>query len=507
MWLWVLGIAAAHEVVVFGDSWAEGSGDELGAVIAGHGRADLSVDNRGVGGTTAMYWNDSAPTALADAVSANPDARWVWLSILGNDTFAHYAASEGQLAASRNEAELRELLDGLFAVHPDVQVAIFSYDYVNFELNAQCVLSAILYFPQLYAAGQLTTYEVNRIFERDVGEVQARVAADYPQVSHFTFWGALQADAGTVGAPNPLLPSPGSRMADCIHPTSAGYTVMHERLWDAYWDRSQPTAALTGPTEACVGEEAVFIDSSLGTDARRWTVDGAELGSEQVLRWPVQEGPQQVRLWVANGAWSDTELVTLTGVATAAPEVSGDQQICAGQSVTLSASVPVRWSPAASLDDADARRPVATPAETTTYVAASEGDCGGEAEVTVWVLPAPEIGALSGPERLAVEEVGRFEVEVPLGATVAWQGEGVVEAEGAAASVRWDQAGSYELVAVVTSEGGCEAEARWQVVVGDGGGGGAEEEQAAAGCGCAGGGPVVGWGLLAGLAWRRRRAR
>lgn len=51
----LLGAADAAQVVVFGDSWATSARDAFTDMFANNG-ADVTVDNRGVGGTFAQTW-------------------------------------------------------------------------------------------------------------------------------------------------------------------------------------------------------------------------------------------------------------------------------------------------------------------------------------------------------------------------------------------------------------------------------------------------------------------
>ncbi len=339
MW-WLLLSALASEVVVFGDSWAEGGGDELADVLAAHGRRDLAVENLGVGGTTAEYWNTTAPTALSDAVSANADAQIVWLSILGNDTFGYYAASQGASASARNEEELRALVGGLVAEHPDIVVLMLGYDYVNFEQSAECILTAAIYFPELVASGNFSTLAVNRIFEADVGEVVARVALDFPQLHHVPVWGTLQDAGGVVGAPVDWLPSPSSLMSDCIHPTSEGYRLVHEALWDGAFALPEPTAGLEVPEKVCVDDASFRLRStSADASAWRWNIDGEQIGTDEHLTPPTPApGLHTARLWVRNGAWTDSIEAPFEVVDHPTAAITpGSPVVCLGGSITLTA--------------------------------------------------------------------------------------------------------------------------------------------------------------------------
>ena len=45
---------------------------------------NLTVDDVAVGGTTAKHWAQKKD-ALKEAVDKNPDAKYIWLTISGND--------------------------------------------------------------------------------------------------------------------------------------------------------------------------------------------------------------------------------------------------------------------------------------------------------------------------------------------------------------------------------------------------------------------------------------
>lgn len=220
--------AWAEDVVVFGDSWAEFSGDELAETFIRNGHPEITVDNQGIGGTTAGYWA-AAPWALPYAVSLNSDAQWVWLSIGGNDVFGYYSSGQGAIAAESIDRDIRIMLDELFAYYPRMQVVMFAYDFVNFEQSVECIAMASVYMPGM------NTQAINETFLHDIGEVQKAIAADYPNVSFVDVWGTLQKAGGVPNAPNVQFPSPAAYMADCIHANDDGYRILHQALYDAYW--------------------------------------------------------------------------------------------------------------------------------------------------------------------------------------------------------------------------------------------------------------------------------
>ncbi|MDP2308899.1 MAG: SGNH/GDSL hydrolase family protein [Pseudomonadota bacterium] len=389
-----LGTAFGAEVVVFGDSWAEGAADELEEVLHDRGYSDIDVDPRGVGGTTAEYWAGTAPTALPDAVAANPDARWVWLSIGGNDLFAHYLAGNGANNAADFDTNLRRMLDALFAAHPDVKVVSFGYDFVNFEQSQECILTAWTYF-----GTSITTGQVNQYFLDQIGGTLAGIAADYPNFTYTdTVWGALQEAGGVSGAPNVYLPSPSSYMSDCIHPTSAGYTLVHEAWVDTYWGLDAPTVSLAGPTDVCVGDALTLTAATSNAERVAWTVDGVPSGAGDTLVLPTETpGERAVTVRAHAGAWDAEDAATVTVWAAPAAAIDGPDAAVAGAAATFQVALEegeeAAWSaPGGTVIEAAGGALVVRwdgPGDYVVSVAVtSPGGCAAEAQVAVAVTRA-----------------------------------------------------------------------------------------------------------------------
>lgn len=393
--------AGAADVVVFGDSWAEGSADELEEVLAGHGRRDLTVDPRGVGGTTAEYWAVSAPSELPAAVSANTDARWVWLSIGGNDLFAHHLAGLGAQNAADFERNLRTMLDTLFAAHPDVMVVSFGYDFVNFEQSQECILTAWTYF-----GTSITTGQVNQYFLDDIGGTLAAIEADYPNFTYVdSVWGTLQTAGGVPGAPNVLLPSPAEYMSDCIHPTREGYGLVHEALFAAYWGRPEPTVRLAGATDACVGDTVTL--SAGGTDIGRlaWYLDGVPAGSDASFTVTPAPGTMTIEVRATSGAWSASDALTLTTWPVPTSAIAGATEVATGDAasfrVTLGDGETATWSaPGGTVFDTTGDTLVVRWDGPGDYVVSvdvgSPGGCAASAETAVSVVGAGDTGSDGG---------------------------------------------------------------------------------------------------------------
>lgn len=129
--------ALAAEVVVFGDSWGALAGTQLQEMFTKRG-VDIDVYNGAIGGTTARFWARD-PDSLVDMVKENPDCKWVWLSIGGNDAIFELALGrpiETILEDAINNTRI--FVDRLVEYDPTIQIVQFGYDIVNFEMSVGC---------------------------------------------------------------------------------------------------------------------------------------------------------------------------------------------------------------------------------------------------------------------------------------------------------------------------------------------------------------------------------
>ena len=459
--------ASAADVVVFGDSWAEGAADELAAVFVSNGRSDISVAGYGVGGTTAEFWATTNPNALPDAVTLNPDAQWVWLSIGGNDLFANYMNGLGAQNAAIYEGHLRTMLDALFVQHPTIQVVMFGYDYVNFEQSQSCIATAFTYF------GWVATSDINGYMVNDVHGTQMALESVYPNLTHVhDVLGTLQAAGGIPGAPNPLLPSPSQYMADCIHPTSQGYTLIHQALFDAYWALPAPIAGINAAqTSFCVGESGVFTAN--GNYPASWYLDGQFVtsGSQFQTTW-LTPGLHSLELSVRNGAWVDTTSVSITVGETPIADAGPDQAICPGESVQIGSTddgiSSYAWSAPATLDDVNSATPTASPTTSLTYTltVTSPDGCIATDDVFVEILSTPNL-TVGGPNEVDVGEEGSYQASSQTLGNFSWEldGGGVLTPSDGSASVAWDTPGDWTLTAILTPDTGCRGDLDYIVSV------------------------------------------
>jgi lysophospholipase L1-like esterase len=295
--------AWADQAIAFGDSWAEQGADELQAALRAGGYPALLVDERALGGTTTTYWVTTQPMELVYAVDENPDARWIWISLGGNDSIAgRMQGMTPQQITAQIDGNLRALLDTLFAVHSDVLVVMFGYDYTNFDA-AGCPAER----DAIFGAGSNQAL-VNQTIMTEVGAVQAQIAEDYPNVAYVPLWGAMQRAAGLPS--DATQPSPAGLMADCLHPNTDGYRAVFDALVDEWWRVPAPTAAIMDDGERCAGSSVRF-DSAGSTNVEhlRWRVNGADAGRDPAVVVPLTRGETiSVELTVYNGALSASSM-------------------------------------------------------------------------------------------------------------------------------------------------------------------------------------------------------
>lgn len=336
----LLPIAHGSQVIVFGDSWAEGAADELQEALYSAGHGDVEVVPLGVGGTTADYWANTEPGALPAAAQAYADADWVWLSIGGNDLFAHHLAGQGASNAADYDRNLRAMLAGLYGVRPDVEVVMFGYDFINFEQSNDCILTAWTYF-----GTAITTPQVNQYFIDDVMGTIGAVAGDTPRLTYVdSVLGTLQRAGGVQGAPNPLLPSPSRYMADCIHPNHEGYGLIMDALVADFWGLTEPSVSLSVDAQVCV-EHPVEAVAGGSADTWRWFLDGdyQGQGGSQTLQFS-EPGVHTLTLEGQRGAWRGAQEQSIEAVAELQATLAGSAQATAGvESVFAAAGESPQW--------------------------------------------------------------------------------------------------------------------------------------------------------------------
>lgn len=241
------GAVSAADIVVFGDSWATEGRAAFEAVAASNNR---TVKNFGHGGLTAKSVAEDHPRALADAVNATPGARFVWLTIGGDDAvplMERRVSTPEIMRQIKNHTQM--FLEPLFESFPDIKVVQFGYDLMGWTVNGECEKHALeLYFE----CPDRDKLPMTPAFINCSNHKHAMLYSDYiqPTEVHFrglgynytglSLLGTLQAAAGdtnaTTGRPDWLNFSPPQYyIYNCIHCNTAGFTIVFKKLWQMFF--------------------------------------------------------------------------------------------------------------------------------------------------------------------------------------------------------------------------------------------------------------------------------
>lgn len=181
-------------------------------------------------GTTARQW--ASEWYLRDLVKAiiliDLGTPTVVISLGGNDLINEYN-DLGDAVYDRVEDDLRFIISDFKSIRPDVRVIMSGYDIVNMDKTENCQTWALETF------GTNEPAELNPMLV-ELGNVQARIAADTNNVYYANVIGALQ---GTPGNPDITQWSPLEYFVgyplwweDCIHMGFYGYDVYTQAIID-----------------------------------------------------------------------------------------------------------------------------------------------------------------------------------------------------------------------------------------------------------------------------------
>jgi len=193
---------------------------------------DIKVDNVAIGGTTSAFWSH-LPNSLSNAVSDNPDCKWIWLSIGGNDgIYGLLLGKEIEEIIAKAVNDTRTFLDPLFADHPTVKIVQFGYDVVNFDKGIMCRTLGRSIFPECrgdIGCSNREMYNLQTAVEM--------ISGYYDRHTSVNLLGTMQKASGEVPGPYPNddYYTPADLMRDCIHPNSEGFDILFDQLWEVYF--------------------------------------------------------------------------------------------------------------------------------------------------------------------------------------------------------------------------------------------------------------------------------
>jgi len=230
--------AFAARVVVFGDSWGVPAAPALQAVLIAEGLPD-TVASAAVGGETAANLSlASGLQHISDSLAANPDADLVHLSIGGNDFLGQWNSSftpaQEDALFQAIAADVETIVDHILSVRLGVRIYWSSYDYPRplpigtpTEVNAASAKFAVEAAALADAKGAGLTYDDFN------GLMQVTYGFDGTQPTIYD--PPIPIPPGDPSLPDPTLPSPDASFSDSIHLTAAGYAILAEAHYDAFY--------------------------------------------------------------------------------------------------------------------------------------------------------------------------------------------------------------------------------------------------------------------------------
>ena len=231
-------VSMAADIVVFGDSWGTFGRNQFAARAEQDG---LTVDNRAIGGTTAAFFARPVnQNNLRDAVRENEDAKFVWLTIGGNDALPKMALRqpiEEIIATAVNDT--LTFVDPLLNDTPNIVVVGFGYEQLDWTSPLCAAMAQAIFWE---CDGRPVDPVCVNTIQFALQEAIDRLEAARPgRFFSVNLYGSMQVAAGvsgaSVGSPVMTEYASGSYMNDCIHLNAAGYTVVFDALWDEFFTK------------------------------------------------------------------------------------------------------------------------------------------------------------------------------------------------------------------------------------------------------------------------------
>jgi len=241
----------AKDIVVFGDSWGTEGAPSFDKMASAH---NLTVDNHAVAGSTAQQWAFT-PNKLTNWVEGNPDAKYVWITIGGNDAAPALERGEAvDTIVEHVKGWVRKFVDPLFKRVPNIKVVAFGYDILFWDYF-ECIGMANQIFGRCGKHGQANfTFCANDLFfnvQRAWEELSVEYTAKGFSLTSPNLLGSFQAAGGvegaSVGKPNNNDFSPNKFTGPtrfCLHANDEGFSHIFSNLWDVYFAKHENATAV-----------------------------------------------------------------------------------------------------------------------------------------------------------------------------------------------------------------------------------------------------------------------
>jgi len=230
--------AVAARVVVFGDSWGVPAAPALQAVFDAEG-IPVQVAGASSGGETAANLSSASGLQhISDTLAANPDADLVHLSIGGNDFLgtwnATFTPAQEDALFQAIAADVETILDHILAVRPAARIFWSSYDYPRpLPLGTPTQVNAAGAKFGLVAVALANSKGASVTYGNFSGLMQVTYGFDGTQYTIYDPPVAIP--PGDPSLPDATLPSPDAAFSDTIHLTAAGYGVLAQAQFDAFY--------------------------------------------------------------------------------------------------------------------------------------------------------------------------------------------------------------------------------------------------------------------------------
>lgn len=241
----------ASQVLVFGDSWAEGIVPALRSVFANHGYADVTVEETEFWGLAARLSSAEGLEYIAEELGQRPDIDIVHLSIGHNDvhcvlvndqcTFNWNPAMAG--TAAEDEildtiiADTETIVDHIQSIRPEVKIFIQSYDYMrprdNIPQRGTPTENNAVHTKWADRAAELAARKPKLTFLNLMGLMQSTYGFD--GITHTPYDPTTPIPAGDPSLPDPTLPSPSDAFRDITHLTSQGAQVFAKGQYEGFY--------------------------------------------------------------------------------------------------------------------------------------------------------------------------------------------------------------------------------------------------------------------------------